>query len=101
MTDQMPPVQNAASAQPPVPPQPRQPATWRIVLAGILDFFTAFFVIGFLVATLLGGRTENGFELSGLPALICFALIIAYFVVFNRFLGGTIWKRILKARRPA
>ena len=44
-------------------------------------------------------RTEEGFQLNGLPALILFALIIAYFIVFNRFLGGTIWKRILKAQR--
>jgi len=75
------------------------PATWRIVLAAILDFITAFFVFGYLVATIFGGRTEGGFELSGMPALLFLALIIAYFVVFNRFLGGTIWKRILRARR--
>ncbi|QCI97818.1 hypothetical protein [Agrobacterium larrymoorei] len=79
--------------------QPKQPATWRIVLAAILDFFTAFWVFGFLVAALFGGRTESGFELNGLPALLCFALIVGYFVVFNKFFGGTIWKRLLKARR--
>ncbi len=76
-----------------------QPATWRIVLAFILDFFTAFWVFGFLVATLFGGRTENGFELDGMPALLAFVLMVAYFLVFNKFLGGTIWKRILKAKR--
>ena len=75
------------------------PATWRIALAAILDFITAFFVFGYLVATVFGGRTEGGFQLSGGPALLFFALIIAYFVVFNRFLGGTIWKRILRAKR--
>ncbi|WP_320199941.1 hypothetical protein RMR16_005770 [Agrobacterium sp. rho-13.3] len=76
-----------------------QPATWRIVLAFLLDLFTAFWVFGFLVASVLGGRTENGFELNGLPAVVFFALVIAYFVIFNRFLGGTIWKRILRAKR--
>lgn len=76
-----------------------QPATWRIVLAFILDFFTAFWVLGFLVASILGGRTENGFELNGLSAIVFFASIIAYFLVFNRYLGGTIWKRLLKAKR--
>lgn len=75
------------------------PATWRIVLAAILDFFTAFFVLGYAVATFTGGRTEGGFRLDGWPALLLFALIIAYFVVFNKFLGGTIWKWILGARR--
>lgn len=80
-------------------PQSSQPATWRIVLAFILDFFTAFWVIGFLIASLFGGRTENGFQLDGMPALLAFVLMFAYFIVFNRFLGGTIWKRILKAKR--
>lgn len=75
------------------------PATWRIVLAAILDFITAFAVLGFVVAYFSGGLTANGFELSGVPALIMFALIVAYFVVFNKYLGGTIWKRILRARR--
>ncbi len=75
------------------------PSTWRIVLAGILDFLTAFFVLGYLVATVFGGKTEDGFNLEGSSALLFFALIVAYFVVFNKFLGGTIWKRILRARR--
>lgn len=75
------------------------PASWRIILAFLLDFFTAFFVIGFAVASVAGGRTEDGFQLNGLPALILFGLVIAYFIVFNRYLGGTIWKRILKAQR--
>lgn len=78
---------------------PKRPATWKLVLAAILDFITAFFVIGFLVAWLTGGLTDNGFSLQGIPALICFLLIIAYFVVFNKFLGGTIWRWILGARR--
>lgn len=76
-----------------------QPATWRIVLAAILDFFTAFFLFGYLVGKFTGQTTENGFNLSGWSALLAFALIIAYFVVLNR-MGGTLWKRILKARRP-
>jgi hypothetical protein len=76
-----------------------RPATWRVVLASILDVVTAFFGLGYIVATLTGGTTETGFSLEGGPALLLFALIIAYFVVFNRFLGGTIWKRILHARR--
>ena len=79
--------------------RPADPATWRIVLAAALDFFTAFMVLGFAVASVLGGRTPNGFHLNGLPALLLFALIAAYFVIFNKFLGGTIWKRILRAKR--
>ncbi|WEZ83838.1 hypothetical protein P6U16_03435 [Rhizobium sp. 32-5/1] len=80
-------------------PAEKGPSTWRIVLAAILDFLTAFFVLGYIVAMVFGGKTEDGFNLEGGPALLFFALIVAYFVVFNKFLGGTIWKRILRARR--
>lgn len=83
----------------PVPAPDRKPATWKLVLAAILDFITAFIVFGFLVAWLTGGLTESGFSLAGIPALIFFLLIIVYFVVFNRFLGGTVWRWILGARK--
>jgi antibiotic biosynthesis monooxygenase (ABM) superfamily enzyme len=82
---------------PPTPP--KQPATWKLILAAVLDFITAFVGFGFLVAWLTGGLTANGFSLTGAPALVCFLLIIAYFVVFNRYLGGTIWRWILGARK--
>ncbi|QTK78632.1 hypothetical protein AT6N2_C0781 [Agrobacterium tumefaciens] len=79
--------------------QPKQPATWRIILAFFLDFWTVFFAAGFLVATVAGGRTPEGFSLNGTPALVAFGLMIAYFVVLGRFFGGTLWQRLLKARR--
>lgn len=75
------------------------PATWRIVLAALLDFVTAFFGIGYIVASVFGGKTETGFHLQGGPALLAIVLIVAYFLVFNKYLGGTIWKRILRAQR--
>lgn len=80
--------------------EPYTPATWRIVLAAILDFFTAFFVLGYLVAKATGNLTETGFSLSGAPAWALFALIALYFVA-GYYLGGTLWQRILRARRRA
>ena len=73
-------------------------STWRKVLAAILDFFTIFFVGGYVVASLTGSLTPNGFALEGGPALLLFAVIAAYFVVFPKYLGGTLWQRLLKAR---
>jgi hypothetical protein len=76
-----------------------QPAsTWRKVLAGILDTFTIFFVLGYTIAQLTGGVTNEGFKLEGLPALVLFALIAVYFVAGTKYLGGTIWQRILYRR---
>ena len=74
-------------------------ASWRIILAFLLDLITGFVVIGWLVAWATGSLTQGGFSLNGGPALLFFALLIGYFVVFNRYLGGTIWKRILGAVR--
>ncbi len=72
-------------------------ATWRKVLAGIFDFLPVFFVGGYVIGKLTGNLTDDGFKLEGLPALLLFALIIVYFVVGRKYLGGTIWQRILRA----
>ncbi len=77
----------------------KQVASWRIILAFILDLITSFAVLGYIVASFTGDTTGAGFSLEGGPAIVLFLLVIVYFVGMNRFAGGTIWKRILKARR--
>ncbi len=74
-------------------------ATWRIVLAFLLDFVTSFSIFGYIIALIFGGITDGGFSLEGGPALLLFALVIVYFVVFGRYLGGTLWQRVLGATR--
>jgi hypothetical protein len=76
----------------------RPVAVWRKVLAAMLDFFFAFYIAGYTVGYFTSDLTDGGFELKGIPALIVFALIAGYFVVFRRFLGGTLWQRLLGAR---
>lgn len=71
--------------------------TWRKVLAAVLDFFTIFFVAGYAIALVTGDATSSGFNLQGLPALVLFAVVIAYFWMLPRR-GGTIWQRILRTR---
>ena len=80
------------------PPPERHIAMWRRVLAAILDFFTVFFVGGYIIGALTGNLNSNGFTLQGTPAIILFVLIFAYFIAFHRYLGGTLWQRILRAR---
>ena len=70
-------------------------ATWRKVLAAILDFATVFFGGGYAIGYLTGNVTSEGFKLEGMPALVLFALLIIYFVAGSKYLGGTIWQRIL------
>ncbi len=73
--------------------------TGRKILAGILDFITSFGGLGYLIAKFTGDTTENGFQLNGLPALVLFALVLAYFILLPKFVGGTIWQKILRTRR--
>ena len=78
-----------------------RPAFWRRGLAGFLDFLTVFFVGGYVIGSLTGETTADGFKLSGLPALVLLVLIVAYFYFGWKVLGGTIWQRIFSARPVA
>ena len=80
-------------------PAKRAPV-WKRVIASILDFFTAFFVFGMAIAYVTGQTTSKGFSLTGLPALVLFALVVVYFFVGRRYLGGTLWDRIFGIARP-
>jgi hypothetical protein len=73
-------------------------ATWRKVVAFILDLVFSFAVLGYVIGWATGGLTEEGFDLHGGPALLLFGLVILYFVLFARFLGGTIFQRLLRVR---
>lgn len=73
--------------------------TWKKIVAFILDFVGSFIIFGYIVAMIAGDTTSNGFELHGTPALIFFISIIAYFVIMNKYLDGTLGKRILGIAR--
>lgn len=73
-------------------------ATWRKVLAAVLDFLTIFFLGGYAIDYLTGNVTAEGFNLQGTTALTLFAVIIVYFVAGSKYLGGTVWQRILYTR---
>ena len=76
-------------------------AVWKRVVASILDFFTVFLGAGWVIAKATGNITpEGGFNLSGGPALLLFALIAAYFYVGRKIAGGTLWDRAFGIGRP-
>ncbi len=84
----------------PATPTPEPAAIWKRVVASILDFLTVFFVGGYVIGGLTGDTTSEGFQLSGWPALLLFAIIVVYFYVGRRRLGGTLWDRIFRISRP-
>jgi hypothetical protein len=68
------------------------------VLAAVLDFFTIFMAGGFVIARLWGLSTDGGFKLKGTPALVLFAVVIAYFWLLPKIAGSTLWQWILGPR---
>jgi hypothetical protein len=79
--------------------EPRNPVSaWRKVVAAVLDFIFVFAIAGYAVGYLTGNLTDGGFDLKGGPAMIVFALVAIYFAAFTKFLGGTVWQRVLGAR---
>ena len=75
-------------------------ATWKRVIAAILDFFTVMIAGGYGIASFTGGTTSDGFSLNGGPAFALFALVVIYFLVGRRYAGGTLWDRIFRIGRP-
>ncbi len=67
------------------------------MFAAILDFIFVFGIGGYVIGHFSGGLTEEGFKLSGGPAFLLFAVIIFYFIIFRRYLGGTVFQRLLGA----
>jgi len=83
---------------------PRKPvATWRKVLAAALDFIFVFAIAGYVIGYMTGNLTDGGFELKGGPAMMVFAIVALYFAICIKFLGGTVWQRLLgvKSRKTA
>ncbi|MFZ2003587.1 MAG: RDD family protein [Stellaceae bacterium] len=67
------------------------------VVEGIIDLVITF-VILWIVASFTGQTTENGFYLTGAPALIGVVISIVYFVVMEALFGATVGKLLLKLR---
>jgi hypothetical protein len=78
--------------------QPKPVSTWRKVVAAILDFIFVLFIVGYGIGYMTGNVTDEGFNLQGAPAFIAFAIIVLYFIVFTRYLGGTVFQRLLGVR---
>lgn len=82
--------------QPPVRPA----SAFKRGVSAVFDFFTVFFVGGYIIGKLTNETTDEGFSLSGGPAIALFVLIVVYFYVGRKQLGGTLWDRILGIGRP-
>ena len=64
------------------------------ILAGIVDTIILVLIF-YVIAVLTGQTTEGGFELTGGPALLAFAVYFLYFIVLEAARGATIGKMLL------
>ncbi|MBP7740889.1 RDD family protein [Candidatus Woesebacteria bacterium] len=64
--------------------------------AFIIDIFISFGVVGYIIALFTGDTLPNGFNLTGIPALILFVEIALYFTVLKKYLGNTPGRKLLK-----
>jgi len=67
-----------------------------------IPFFVIFWIVGLSIASIYGGLTPTGFELTGTPALLAggITLIIwlAYFTILEGTIGQTAGKMICKIK---
>ncbi len=102
-----PPVQAAGpSVPPPVPPAVRPDAgTAALQPAGVLLRFldglidaVALYLVAYIFALLVGQTTKDGFNLHGLPGLIWWLFVAAYYIWFEGKIGATPGKLALGLR---
>lgn len=66
------------------------------ILRVIFDILFAFGVVGYIFGLVFGMTTKDGFNLSGMPALLLFAWLIFYFWGLNKMGKKTLGKMIFK-----
>ena len=55
-------------------------------------------IVGYLIASVTGGTTEMGFNLTGGPGLLFFLVVIGYYVVMEKTSGATLGKMAMKLK---
>ena len=76
-------------------------STLKVVAAEILDFLMVFLIGRYVIGAVAGwfGSGEAAFSFADWQGLALVFLIVAYFYLLSRTEGGTLWQRILKAKR--
>lgn len=68
--------------------------SWKKIIAFLSDLIGSFFIFGYTISYFTGNINNDGFNLQGIPALFAVILIVSYFVIFNKYFGGTLGKKI-------
>jgi len=63
-------------------------------VAAIIDT-ALLFIVGYLIASVTGGTSAQGFQLSGGPFFIWLVIALAYYIVMEAQSGVTLGKRLI------
>jgi len=66
------------------------------VVAFFIDLVIALVAALVISSLVVGQKTSNGFTLTGWRGAVPLILIVLYFFVMNKYLGGTLAKRMLR-----
>ena len=96
-------IQPSAPAEPAATAAVKRAGVGRRAVAVIIDTILLFFGLGYVLAVITGqehhtGGSSIGFRLHGAPALLWFAISLAYFVVLEATVGATLGKLLLGLR---
>jgi len=67
----------------------------RSFVAFTIDFFISFIVFSFIVSIITHKKGSAGLSIAGNGAYAVFVLMYAYFFIFDKYLHGTIGKRLI------
>ncbi|MCL5266237.1 MAG: RDD family protein [Chloroflexi bacterium] len=67
------------------------------IVATIIDTII-YFIFSWVVAAQTGNTTSAGFEMTGAPAFLTFAVWLLYYILLEGFVGGTVGKLVLGMR---
>ena len=55
-------------------------------------------IVGYLIASVTGSTTADGFNLTGAPALLLLVVALAYYIVMEKTSGATLGKMAMKLK---
>ena len=64
-----------------------------VIIDGIL-----LMIVGYALATVMGGATASGFDLQGGPAFLFFGIALGYYIVMEATTGQTLGKMAMKLK---
>jgi len=67
-------------------------------VAFFIDLVGSFLIIGYVVARMSGSATSSSFSLTGWYLILTEFLAYLYFMIFDRYFGGTLGKRLFKLK---